>query len=327
VLLVGLPIALLAIVRPILRQHSLDENNALASARWLLRAAALGLTLGGLALFLAQIAPLELDFAPTEWGTFVQQTVLGQMMLVRVATGLMALLALVLLPKTPAAFAVCVVAGIAAQVTHTRTSHTAAMGAGAARIASDYAHLLGSALWAGGLAALVLAMPTALAAPTRSASVTAALIRRFSPMGMAGVALVAGTGLVLTSVHVAEANGLMQTLYGNLIVAKVGATIIAVGLAGMHKFVMQWRMSTAADAARFARTLRIETAVVIGIFLLAAVLTSASPPGHAMDETGQMMTNSETTFQRLLIGGAIAIGTAGLLALALEWRRRSSKPT
>ena len=58
----------------------------------MLRVAALGVLLGGLGLFLAQVIPQEFEFTTAEWVKFIRQTTLGQMMLARVGLGVFALI-------------------------------------------------------------------------------------------------------------------------------------------------------------------------------------------------------------------------------------------
>jgi putative copper export protein len=179
----------------------------------------------------------------------------------------------------------CAGLGVACYVTLTRTSHSYAMDAGAALIAADFAHLVAGGVWGGGLVVLAMAMPQVLrhsdeAAVTQTA---AALIRKFSPVGMVGVALVSSTGLWLSTYHLSSIDALTNTVYGNLLVLKVIGVMAAVILAGLHKFLVARNLRSRAHAIGFARSLALEAAIVIAVFFVAALLTSA-PPAHSMDE-------------------------------------------
>jgi putative copper resistance protein D len=281
-----------------------------------------------LALFVAQVVPLELGFTSVqEWQNFVWQTALGQMMLARAGLGLFALGALALLRRR-LALITCVVIGLLAQVTITRTSHTAAMGAGGAVIASDFAHLAAGALWGGALLALLLAMRVRpAAAESAVVAATRMQIMRFSPLGIAGVAIAAASGLILSAQHVHSPGELRSTEYGAVLLVKIAFVTAAVALAGLHKFVTLRRMRSSADVRGFERSLGVEMLLVTAIFGAAAVLTSTEPPPHTVthqmaDGSTHMMMTTDPDFERSLRIAALAIVVAGTIACALEWRAR-----
>jgi putative copper export protein len=218
------------------------------------------------------------------------------------------------------------VAGLLAQVTITRTSHTAAMEQGGCMVASDFAHLAAGALWGGGLAALLIAMRSQ-PGDGLPASATRSLIRRFSPLGIAGVALAVGTGLMLSAVHIPNVDGLRATSYGGILVAKIILVIGAVALAALHKFVTARHMRTNADVRRFSRTLGVELLIVGAVLAAAAMLTSTEPPRHTIthhlaDGSTHVATTSDPDFERSLRVTALAILVAGVVACALDWRAR-----
>ncbi|PJF48682.1 MAG: hypothetical protein D6709_06430 [Chloroflexi bacterium] len=328
-LMVGLPIGLAGVVLPVFRRHGAVSQPILALARRSLIAASLAMLVGATAFFVAQVMPLELEFSSVaEWAEFVQRSLLGQMWMARVALGLMALIILKF-SATPATWlAGCALVGLAAQATLTRTSHSAAMGAGWMPVAADCAHLLAGALWGGGLIALLIAARCAPRDEARGdVEMTRMLIGRFSPFGIAGVALAAGTGIALSSVHVADAAALRGSDYGRLILLKIVLAVGAVALAALHKFVTRRRMKTQADVRRFSRTLLAEVLLVVGIFAGAALLASTSPPHHVVthqmpDGSTHMMLMTDPGFQRALQIAALAILAAGAVAFALEWRAR-----
>ena len=190
-------------------------------------------------------------------------------------------------------------------------------------------HLLAGALWLGGLVALLIGMPLILdmADEVSVTGATATLIRRFSPLGILGVGLAAGTGVWLTAQHIPEAQVLASSLYGNMIVLKVSGTLVAVGLAALHKFVTQRRLHGRANVLRFVNTLRAETCIVVAIFACAAVLTSTTPSGQMMNmpPPEDLTFEVTSTFYRVLAVGAIGIMLATGVALALEMRPRAHR--
>lgn len=333
-LMVGLPIGLAGVVLPVFRRHGAVTQPILALARRSLIAASLAMLAGATAFFVAQVIPLELEFSDVEeWIAFVQLSLLGQMWIARLVLGLIALITLKLTTSPAAWLAGCALVGLAAQATITRTSHSAAMGAGWMPVVADFAHLLAGALWGGGLVALLIAVRCALRDEThRDVEATRTLIGRFSPFGIAGVALAAGTGIVLSSVHVADADALRGSDYGRLILLKTVLAAGAVALAALHKFVTQQHMKSQADAQRFSRTLLAETLLVVGVFSGAAWLASTSPPHHVVihqmpDGSTHMMTMTDPDFQRALQIAALAILVAGAVAFALEWHARLKSQT
>ncbi len=333
-LMVGLPVALAGVVLPTVRQHGVTAQPLLSNIRRRLVAASLAMLAGASLFFVAQVAPLELAFSEAEeWIEFVRLSLLGQMWLARLALGSIALLALQRSMRPAVWLTACALAGLGTQATITHTSHSAAMGDDWMPVAADFAHLLAGALWGGGLAALLVAMRVVRQAdPVRDevtvVALTRSLIARFSPVGVAGVALAAGTGLVLSSVHVTDGDALRTSDYGRLILLKVGLTFGAVALAALHKFVTWRRMRAMADIRCFGRTLWAEALLVASIFASAALLASTSPPHHTVlhqmaDGSTHVMTVTDPAFQRSLQIAALAIFAAGVVALVLEWRRRS----
>ncbi|MDG5758879.1 copper resistance protein CopC [Natronococcus sp. A-GB1] len=163
----------------------------------------------------------------------------------------------------------------------------------------DFVHIVGAGLWIGGLAVLALAVvPAARAgAPADRTALVTGTIRRFSILALSGVTLVVATGFVLASWHVPEADGLVDTVYGLTLVAKLALIAIALGLGGVTRFVLLRRLesSRATDSASsswptsadggvetadsrlrtIVRSIRLELAVLAAVLLLSGVLTSA----------------------------------------------------
>lgn len=227
----------------------------------------------------------------------------------------------------------CVILGVGMQATIARTSHSAAMSESWLAGIADFAHLFAGAAWGGGLVALGIAIRCMQQARSdmlnrdeaATVAVTCSLIRRFSWLGMSGVALACGTGLALSSLHLPEPRALLATSYGGLLVTKAALVGLAVILAAMHKFFAQQRMRTRSDVQRFTRTLVAETVIVCGVFLAAAGLTSTAPPHstitHRMpDGSLHVMTMTDPDFQRALQVAGLATLAAGAVACALEWR-------
>lgn len=321
-LMAGAPATALGVARPVLRTAGYAKDVLDAPLRKLLISASVCALLGSIGLFVAQVIPLELEFTTfDEWRSFVLGSTLGTVLLWRMGLCMLALLVLMAVRGDAGAW-LCAGLGVACYATLTRTSHTFAMDAGALLILADFAHLVAGGLWGGGLVVLALTLPVILRSSKKvnermATQATANLIKKFSPLGVLGVALVGSTGLWLTTRHITEASQIANTLYGNFLGAKMLGVLAAVALAGLHKFVAVRNMQTYANAINFARSVRVEAALVIAVFFAAALLTS-TPTAHDMGET---QTN---LFHRLLTTSAGCIVVAGGIVLAVETRQRKN---
>ncbi len=326
-LIVGVPIVTLSAVLPALRRLNLDAAGVSATlVRWTQGAAALAL-IGGLALFIAQFIPLELDLGGfAEWVEFLRLTLLGQMLIVRVGLGALASLTLWLASRgrvsSRTAMVACPLIGAAVHATLAGTSHSAAMDIGPAPVIADFAHLFAGALWCGGLASVLVTHRhlCRIAGETTLHAAAREVIRRFSPLASLGITLASGTGLALSSIHLPEAASLSDSSYGQLILLKVGL-VVAVLLIGARLRRAIYHRSNAID-----RLLLAEAIIACGVFVSAALLTSTAPPHemiiHQMDDgTVHAMAKVDSDFQRLVFNLALAVFAAGAFAVALEWAR------
>lgn len=320
-LLLGLPLGASIVARPVLAAWHGEHHAALwARLRTWIALAGLVFALSAIGLFLVQIRPLELEFrsAAQAW-RFVSTARVGQMMLVRVLIGGLALVCAGLRSR-PLQTTLLIILAVLGEASLSYTSHASAKAPASIWVLADFAHLIGGAIWAGGLVVLCVAVPLVLQSSYSStapspAEITRQLIRRFSPLAMLGVGLVVGTGLVLSRFYLPNTTALQQTAYGNAVLVKIAGVILAVALAGLHKFVTERHLRTLADVQRFSRTVLIETLIVAGVFLAAAALTSTSPPMssdepmHSMDSTHVMFV-IDPEFHLWLLRGAAAIAVA-----------------
>jgi putative copper export protein len=150
-------------------------------------------------------------------------------------------------------------------------------------IAADWLHTLAVGFWVGGLAALVLVLPSALApyhGDARRAALLAAL-RRFSRIAAACVAIVVSTGIYSALNWVNSPGDVTGTPFGGALVLKVllVAGLLLVGLA--HHITLQperyQRWNTIIERVQgFLPTLRLEVALAL-LVIVAASLLSATP--------------------------------------------------
>ncbi len=327
--LVGMPITLWTIGRPVLPARLLRV--ALAEGMTLLRMAAAGSALASAGLLAAQVAPLELDWSSGDaWRATLTEAVFGQMAVARIALGGALLAALFVIRDPGVRLVIAPIVGLLMFASIVRTSHTMAMEGGWRALLSNYAHLAGGALWSGGLITLVLcsdaiADDAEATAETSScpAALVARLISRFSPFGMMAVTLVTGTGLLVAATHVTSVEVLREPGYGRTLLIKIAVVALAVLFAGYHKFAAARSMRTGGDMHRFRCTLWIELLIVLFVFFLAGVLASQSMPGAGHGHgAAASPTLAGYTLPMWVEIAALALAVAALCAALIELRAR-----
>ncbi|NQV84034.1 MAG: hypothetical protein HQ494_09465 [Rhodospirillales bacterium] len=96
-------------------------------------------------------------------------------------------------------------------------------------------HQLGAAVWVGGVLHLIALWRLIKKAPDLAAhpGLWPGLLARFTPIGIAAVVLIAGTGGVLAFDYVDNLNGLIGTAYGSILSVKWILAACALGFAGL----------------------------------------------------------------------------------------------
>ena len=149
-------------------------------------------------------------------------------------------------------------------------------------------HVVGMAVWAGGLAALVLVLPAAtreLEPPARSRLI-AATLARFSPLALACVAVVLLTGLGQAYAYVRDLDNLLDTAYGRAVLIKLGlfvGLLIPLGAYNRYRSVPRLRRIAAGGEApgrsglTLRRALRGEVALIVVVLGVTAALAGYAP--------------------------------------------------
>jgi putative copper export protein len=182
----------------------------------------------------------------------------------------------------------------------------------------DTLHLVGTAAWAGGIAALAWAvLPVRHALPPdRRAPAVLALLDRFSPIAYGAVGILVLSGLFNAVVHVASPAAVTGTLYGQILLAKGALVGLLMLLSAEHTYVLRPSIArrhraalagmdgAAARAgvheglATLAGRLRLEGYVGASVLLASALLSQTLPaPKAAM---GRVMPAS--------ISGTVMVG-------------------
>jgi copper transport protein len=139
--------------------------------------------------------------------------------------------------------------------------HVLDAGVSRLEVGVDVAHFAAAAVWIGGLASLVVALPHA---DSRVAA-------RFSRLALASVALVAVTGVLRALSELSSVGQVFSTSYGRALIAKSAlfVALIGIGYANRSRFLTRRHLLRRSGAAEL---------VVAGILVVAiAVLTSVAP--------------------------------------------------
>lgn len=147
---------------------------------------------------------------------------------------------------------------------------------GGALMLSVSLHLLAAGLWLGALIPLCISLRWL--PPACSVSVC----ERFSPIGLACVLILAGTGLAQGLVLIGSVPSLFGTRYGHIALLKIALFLVALALAAANRLWLTDRLASgSANAAKYLRTsIGFEALIGLSIVVAASFLASAVPGTH-----------------------------------------------
>jgi putative copper export protein len=141
------------------------------------------------------------------------------------------------------------------------------------------AHLIGSGLWVGTLAVLLWATRPVWRDGAPAATLRG-LLASFSPLALAGAAMTAGSGALLTYQHMRPLDTLWTTEFGRTLLAKVAGVVLVATLGWINFRRHRRSIESPADRRRLRRGARIELVLAVGVVLtLTAWLTGLAVPG------------------------------------------------
>jgi copper resistance protein D len=159
--------------------------------------------------------------------------------------------------------------------------HAGAMGgtAGAGMMGSEVLHVLAAGAWLGGLVPLLLVLRAGRPGEAAAAA------RRFSPLGLSCVLVLAGTAVLQSWALIGGPVAFFQTAYGRAASVKIALFVSLLGLAGVNRLVLTDALERdGVEAARSLRAMRAtvaaETALGLLVVLAAGVLASLPPAMH-----------------------------------------------
>jgi len=178
--------------------------------------------------------------------------------------------------------------GLAVTVSFAVWGHATELSPKAISLAADAIHATAAALWLGGLVGLVMVL--SLRTP-ESVRATAGIISRFSLMAFWSVIALTIAGLTLTITGSdASLNSILTTTWGQLVLAKIGLTLIVVLIAAWNRRTLVPSLISPTEnngelAVRWAtllRTVRAEAVLLVAVVALTAIVVNVPPARTAV---------------------------------------------
>ena len=216
--------------------------------------------------------------------------------------------------------AVMLGAGALLAVTRSASSHAADWGDLTFPEIIDWVHLMASSLWGGGLFALSIAiLPAVFRLSTRRRQCIATIAQRFSILAGVTLAEVLLTGLYNAWAQLGTIRALWEVSYGRMLLVKLLLVIPLVAFGASNHYtsvplLRRWSARPAPRRARwrilvviqrratgqgrpravrlirrFARKVRAEVILVVGILICTALLLHGAPARHAMHHEHTLM--------------------------------------
>jgi copper resistance protein D len=155
-------------------------------------------------------------------------------------------------------------------------------------LAADALHLLAAATWIGGLVPLALLLNTGRKHHLLAwASLELDAVRRFSSLGIVSVATLIVSGLINAWILVGSFRGLVDTVYGWILMLKVIVFTIMVVLATVNRLMLTPRIALPPGSeaqcyalGRLTRNTVTEIALGLLVFAIVGVLGTLHPSAH-----------------------------------------------
>jgi copper resistance protein D len=146
---------------------------------------------------------------------------------------------------------------------------------------TDLVHLLVSAVWPGGLLPLIIWL---FANPRRREDEPEAIVRRFSAISLAAVAILAVSGLLNTLFMMRRFTDFYATSYGQVLTGKIILFLIMIALGRQNRRLLKIQGSNETEGMdssatdRLFRNLCVESALAFVVFGLVGALGAIEPP-------------------------------------------------
>lgn len=223
--------------------------------------------------------------------------------------------------------------------------------AGLSGMAVDALHLLAATTWIGGLAVFVWLLSEARRRQWPADQVRVMGVR-FGTAALVCVIALVGAGMAATlAIRGANWNDPLQVFagaWGRFLAAKMALTLALVGIAAINRYgileppaahglshrLQHWATRLRPDLRRLddgapglRRLLQVEVALGVATLVLAALLTSISPPAQAQASTLEVPGSSAEFHGSLTLDPAPAVGTTSSLRVHVETHHGSPVAT
>jgi copper transport protein len=200
--------------------------------------------------------------------------------------------------------------------------HSVAMSHARLNVVVDGFHLVAGATWLGGLTGLVLL----LRGTSAQSDVAVAAVARFSAAAASVLTALVLAGSVLAWQLVGGWDGLVDSGYGQVLLAKIALALAAVAVAAYNRFRL---VPVAATARRtLTRTIGAEVAILLAVVLVTGFLVQKNPPSGVGTATAASV---EPLSGRADLGGlqtvvTLAPGVIGSNTVTVEIENSSGAP-
>ena len=192
------------------------------------------------------------------------------------------------IPKKVVSKSLALSGGLAVTVSFAVWGHATELSPTAISLAADAIHATAAGLWLGGLVGLVMVLSLRTPETVRA---TAGIIGRFSRMAFWSVIALTLAGLTLTITGSdASLNSILTTTWGQLVLAKIGLTLIVVLIAAWNRRTLVPSLTSPTEntgelAVRWAtlrRTIRAEALLLVAVIALTAIVVNVPPARTAV---------------------------------------------
>jgi copper transport protein len=212
--------------------------------------------------------------------TAMSPTLLGRMLTTKTGLAVLARLILLavaafLMPRMGRLWWFTAAVGALGLLTLSMGGHAIAVQRPVVGVVLDWLHLLAAGIWAGGVIHMALLLPRGV---TRGQ--LADMVKKFSPLAALCVAVLIGTGLYPTLLHIPSMKALEQTAYGGTLIVKLLLILPLLMLGAFNLIIVGPRLRQGEAVAGWLRWAAAGEVALMALVVGAAVLLTNLPPAR-----------------------------------------------
>lgn len=205
----------------------------------------------------------------------------------------------------------------------------------------DVLHLLATSAWVGGIFYIAAALLPAIArtAPAERGVALVNLLPLFSPLAYVSVIILTLAGIFNTDAHLTSLDQFVTTGYGRALFVKLALVAAMIAISAWHVFRLRPQLSAALSnhpahagvpeiVARFARWLRIEAGLGVGVVLCVALMAAlaGSLGASASSTKSQPVVLKQTTANGTAVTIAFTSTKAGSQPITIALKDSAGQP-